>query len=76
MLFNVSKISMSRSIFGTKIAKIHGRNRVEAVDIVKVDEQLREIAGSGFSLACDTVLLSVGLIPENELIEMAGVRIG
>ena len=61
--------------FRHKIAKIHGRNRVETVDIVRVDEQLREIAGSGFSLACDTVLLSVGLIPENELIEMAGVAL-
>jgi len=61
--------------FRHKISKIHGRNRVEKVDIVRVDEQLQEIAGSGFSLKCDTVLLSVGLIPENELIEMAGVAL-
>jgi len=58
-----------------KIAKIHGRDRVEKVDIVKVDEELNEIAGSEFQLACDTVLISVGLIPENELIEMAGVKL-
>jgi len=58
-----------------KISKIHGRDRVEKVDIVKVDEELNEIAGSEFQLACDTVLISVGLIPENELIEMAGVKL-
>jgi len=59
--------------FQHKIAKIHGKDRVEKVDIVKVDEELHEIQGSGFELTCDTVLISVGLIPENELIEMAGV---
>jgi NADPH-dependent 2,4-dienoyl-CoA reductase/sulfur reductase-like enzyme len=58
-----------------KISKIHGQDRVVKVDIVKVDEELNEIAGSGFQLACDTVLISVGLIPENELIEMAGIKL-
>jgi NADPH-dependent 2,4-dienoyl-CoA reductase/sulfur reductase-like enzyme len=58
-----------------KIARIRGRNRVEGVDVVAVDEGLDEIPGSGFRLACDTVLLSVGLIPENELAEMAGVAL-
>lgn len=58
-----------------KISKIHGQNRVEKVDIVKVDEELNEITGSGFELPCDTVLISVGLIPENELIEMAGIKL-
>ncbi|MFH1397753.1 MAG: FAD-dependent oxidoreductase [Candidatus Omnitrophota bacterium] len=58
-----------------KISKIHGQDRVEKVDIVKVDEELNEISGSQFQLACDTVLISVGLIPENELIEMAGVKL-
>ncbi len=58
-----------------KIARIHGKDRVEKVDVVRVDEDLREVEGSGFSLACDTVLVSVGLIPENELIEMAGVAL-
>jgi pyruvate/2-oxoglutarate dehydrogenase complex dihydrolipoamide dehydrogenase (E3) component len=56
-----------------KIARIHGKDRVEGVDVVRVDEDFREVEGSGFPLACDTVLVSVGLIPENELIEMAGV---
>jgi NADPH-dependent 2,4-dienoyl-CoA reductase/sulfur reductase-like enzyme len=61
--------------FRHKIARIHGRDRVEAVDVVAVDEALNDIPGSGFRLDCDTVLLSVGLIPENELVEMAGVAL-
>jgi thioredoxin reductase len=40
-----------------------------------VDENYRDIPNSNFTIGCDTVLISVGLIPENELIEMAGVRI-
>lgn len=58
-----------------KISKIHGLDRVEKVDVVQVDDQFNEIAGSGFELACDTLLVSVGLIPENELVEMAGVKL-
>jgi len=61
--------------FGHKILKIHGRDRVEAVDVVRVDDDFNEIADSKFSIDCDTVLVSVGLIPENELIEMAGVEV-
>ncbi|MBN1526946.1 MAG: FAD-dependent oxidoreductase [Candidatus Omnitrophica bacterium] len=61
--------------FSHKIAKIYGKDRVEMVDIVKVDEQFNEVAGSQFRIACDTILVSVGLIPENELIEMAGVEL-
>lgn len=55
-----------------KIYKIYGKNRVEKVDVVMVDENLEEIPGSKFQIECDTVLVSVGLIPENELMEMAG----
>ncbi len=58
-----------------KISFIHGKNRVEKVDIVKVDEDLNEIPNSKFEITCDTILLSVGLIPENELIEQAGIKI-
>lgn len=61
--------------FNHKISKIYGKDRVEMVDVVRVDEQLNEIAGSKFQMACDTILISVGLIPENELIEMAGVAL-
>jgi len=61
--------------FSHKISKIYGKDRVEAVDVVKVDDNFNEIADSKFRIDCDTVLVSVGLIPENELIEMAGVLI-
>ncbi|MBI5743892.1 MAG: FAD-dependent oxidoreductase [Elusimicrobia bacterium] len=62
-------------LFQHRISLIRGRDRVEAVDVVKVDDELKDIPGSGFSLPCDTVLVSVGLIPENELLEMAGAEI-
>ncbi|MGD2278508.1 MAG: FAD-dependent oxidoreductase [Candidatus Omnitrophota bacterium] len=61
--------------FSHKISKIYGKDRVEKVDVVKVDESFNEVPGSKFELVCDSVLISVGLIPENELIEMAGVAI-
>ena len=60
--------------FSHKVACIHGRDRVEKVDVVRVDEAGAPVAGSGFRIACDTLLVSVGLIPENELIELAGAR--
>ncbi len=59
--------------FRHKIARIAGRDRVEKVCVVRVDKRFNEIRGSAFEIDCDTVLLSVGLIPENELIEMAKV---
>ena len=56
-----------------KVLKISGRDRVESVTAAKIDDKMNEIPGSQMKISCDTVLLSVGLIPENELIEMAGV---
>lgn len=61
--------------FKHKVAKIFGKNRVEGVSVIKVDDNYNDIPGTGFEITCDTVLISVGLIPENELIEMAGVEI-
>ncbi|MFZ2603941.1 MAG: FAD-dependent oxidoreductase [Candidatus Omnitrophota bacterium] len=61
--------------FNHKISKIYGKSRVEKVDIVRVDGNFKEIPGTKFEIKCDTILISVGLIPENELIEMAGVII-
>jgi len=58
-----------------RVAWIHGKDRVESVDIAAVAESGYETSGGRFSLECDTVLMSVGLIPENELIEMAGVEL-
>ncbi|MHB0996166.1 MAG: NAD(P)/FAD-dependent oxidoreductase [Elusimicrobiales bacterium] len=60
--------------FQHRISMIHGRDRVERVDVVRVDDGFKDIPGSGFEIACDTVLVSVGLIPENELLEMAGAE--
>ena len=61
--------------FDHKISRIYGVDRVEKVSVAKVDENFDEIPSSGFEIECDTVLISVGLIPENELIEMAGVEL-
>ena len=58
--------------FQHRISAIRGRGRVEGVDVVKVDDSFADVPGSAFTLACDTVLVSVGLIPENELLETAG----
>lgn len=49
------------------IVKIHGEERVTGVTVAKVDDKMVPIPGSEFEIECDTVLLSVGLIPENEL---------
>ena len=61
--------------FSHKVLKVHGKDRVEKVSVAKVDRAMNEITGTAFDIPCDTVLVSVGLIPENELIEMAGVAI-
>lgn len=58
-----------------KVARIFGKNRVEGVDVVRVGRDFREESGTRFKIPCDTILLSVGLIPENELIEMAGIPV-
>jgi thioredoxin reductase len=60
---------------GHKISQIHGADRVEKVDVVAVDENFADKPETRFEIACDTVLVSVGLIPENELLEMAGAAI-
>lgn len=49
------------------VMKIHGKERVEGVTIARVDENRKPIAGTEEFIECDTLLLSVGLIPENEL---------
>lgn len=54
------------------VTKIHGKDRVEAVSIAEVDENRQPIPETEITVACDTLLLSVGLIPENELSQGAG----
>ena len=57
------------------VTKIHGKNRVEAVTIAKVDDKLRPIPGTERKISCDALVLSVGLIPEIELLEEAGAQL-
>ena len=57
------------------ITKIEGENRVERVTIAKVDEHFQPIEGTEIVFDCDTVLLSIGLIPENELSKVAGIEL-
>jgi NADPH-dependent 2,4-dienoyl-CoA reductase/sulfur reductase-like enzyme len=58
----------------TTIRAIQGARRVEAVETVQVDATLNALPGTETIIPCDTVLLSVGLIPENELSRQAGVQ--
>lgn len=51
----------------TTVAAIHGKERVEGVTLTRVDENGKAISGSEWEVPCDTLLLSCGLIPENEL---------
>lgn len=57
------------------VVNIEGHNRVEAVTIAQVDEKLKPIKGTEKRFECDTLLLSVGLIPENELSKSAGIAL-
>ena len=57
----------------TTVAEIHGRERVEGVTIAQVDEKRRIIEETKRYIPCDTLLLSCGLIPENELTSSAGI---
>lgn len=57
------------------ILKIHGEKRVTGVTIAKVDEKRNPIHGTEEYIECDTVLYSVGLIPENELTRGAGIAL-
>ena len=59
----------------TTVTRVIGRDRVEAVEVSQVDEHLVPIAGTKRIVPCDTLLLSVGLIPENELSVAAGVEL-
>lgn len=59
----------------TTVTRVIGHNRVEAVEVSQVDEHLAPIPGTERIVPCDTLLLSVGLIPENELSVAAGVEL-
>ncbi len=57
------------------VTEIHGRNRLTGVTISEVGPDRRPIPGTEKEYACDTLILSVGLIPENKLLEDAGIVI-
>lgn len=59
----------------TTVTRVIGHDRVEAVEVSRVDESLAPIPGTERVVPCDTLLLSVGLIPENELSVGAGVEL-
>lgn len=59
----------------TTVTRVIGHDRVEAVEVSQVDESLAPIPGTERVVPCDTLLLSVGLIPENELSVGAGVEL-
>ena len=56
------------------VTDIKGKERLEQVTVAKVDEARRPIPGTEMMFDCDTLLLSVGLIPENELTKEAGIQ--
>ncbi len=59
----------------TTVVNIHGRERLEGVTLAQVDANRKPISGTERFIPCDTLLLSVGLLPENELSSAAGVRL-
>lgn len=59
----------------TTVTRVIGHDRVEAVEVSQVDDRLAPIPGTERVVPCDTLLLSVGLIPENELSVAAGVEL-
>jgi thioredoxin reductase len=62
-------------ILNHTITKIHGKDRVEGVSISSVDQNWDRIVGSEEFIECDSILLSVGLVPENELSVKAGCEL-
>ncbi|MBU3181913.1 NAD(P)/FAD-dependent oxidoreductase [Clostridium psychrophilum] len=59
----------------TTIINIHGQDRLEGVTIAQVDANRKPIKGTEEHISCDTLLLSVGLLPENELSRKANVTL-
>ena len=57
------------------VVAVHGKDRVTGVTVARVDERLKPIAGTEFDVDCDCLLLSVGLIPENDLGREIGLEL-
>lgn len=62
-------------LFSHTVVDIKGKDRVESVVIAQVDEKLQPIMSTAQEIKCDTLLLSVGLLPENELAKFANVEL-
>ena len=58
------------------VSKVIGKRRLEAIELSKVDEKMRIIEGSEERIACDTLILSVGLLPNVALLSDIGVKLG
>jgi NADPH-dependent 2,4-dienoyl-CoA reductase/sulfur reductase-like enzyme len=59
----------------TTVVSVHGRERVDKVTVAPVDSQLRPVMERRWEVPCDTLLLSIGLIPENELSRQLNLRL-
>ena len=57
----------------TTVTRVFGEKRLTAVEVMKVDEKMNLISGTEEVIPCDTLIVSVGLIPENELSEKLGI---
>lgn len=57
------------------VTRVFGKDRLEGVEVAKVDDKMRPIEGTQRRIDCDALILSVGLIPENEIAESVGVKI-
>lgn len=57
------------------VESVHGNGKLESITLIEVDDKLQKIQGSEQEIKCDLLLLSVGLIPENNLLEELGVKL-
>ena len=62
--------------YNSTVIQIKGKGRVQAVTVAQVDENRRPVPGTEFDIACDSLIISAGLIPENELTKSAGTTKG
>ena len=61
--------------YNSTVIQIKGKGRVQAVTVAQVDENRRPVPGTEFDIACDSLIISAGLIPENELTKSAGIQV-
>ena len=61
--------------YNSTVIQIKGKGRVQAVTVAQVDENRRPVPGTEFDIACDSLIISAGLIPETELTKSAGIQV-